>query len=126
MTTDRRSQASSDSHVSLDDLRDASQGSGARELDLSSLMCAQDGNAKQDHADDMALRAILDGDMASQSVPGAGAPPALPEPVNAEEEAQAQRRPVAAAAAPGAPARLALQVQRRPPRCCGRPCGTPS
>ena len=40
-------------------MRDASQGSGARELDLSSLMCAQDGNAKQDHADDMALRAIL-------------------------------------------------------------------
>ena len=48
MTTDRRSQASSDSHVSLDDLRDASQGSGARELDLSSLMRAQDGNELQD------------------------------------------------------------------------------
>ena len=52
MTTDRGSQASSDGHVSLDDLRDASQSSEAREVDVSSLMRPQGDNAEHGATDD--------------------------------------------------------------------------
>ena len=80
----------------------------------------------QEVRDDMAMTAILAGDMPSwQSQPGAGAP-ALPEPVNAEEEAQAQQRPAAAAAAPGAPARLALWVQGEVAAAAAAPAARPA
>ena len=72
----------------------------------------------QEVGDDMALRAILAGDMPLQSQPGAGAP-ALPAPVNAEEEP----RP---ALGVGAPALLAPPARRRPAAAAAAPAARPA
>ena len=93
----------------------------------------------QEVGDDMAMRAILAGDMPWQSQPGAGAP-ALPAPVNAEEEPRpalgvgapallappVRRRPAAAAAAPVAPALLAPQAKMRPAAAAAAPAARPA